>query len=51
LADGTEIQISDFNQRVAMGDFRLASDAKRILFYRISRINSLVLIKDLISEN
>ena len=49
-ADGKETQISDFNQQTDTGDFVWSKDGGKILFFRVSQINNIVLIKDVTSS-
>jgi Tol biopolymer transport system component len=46
LADGNETGFTESNQKTDIGDFLWSKDGKRILFFRISQLESLVLIKD-----
>ncbi len=47
IPGGTEKQISEFNQNNGAGDYVWTSDGKRLLIFRLSRIQNLILIRDI----
>ena len=46
LSDQTETQISNFNQNTDTGTFIMSEDGKRVLVFRVSRIDTIVRITD-----
>jgi Tol biopolymer transport system component len=50
LSDQMETQLTTFDQNIDSGDFLWSQDGKKILLFRVSTINNLVLIKDVASD-